>query len=112
MLRGPEHREARQVGLARAGNVAGLEDFGGLLEGHELLLAELLTRLEVLRLLGAARNHVSEVLLVRLLAGGGVRKVALEAGRILLTRRLRLNLAALLRRSTLDLVLQILHHHL
>merc|ERR1719506_3651968 len=104
--------ERRQVLVGVAGNRTGRQDLDRLVDGGQLIRAELLALLEIRGLLRALRNEVVEVGLVRIAGRRRVRKVALVLSGLLELRRLllRLGLAVLGRR--LDLRRQVLDQHL
>merc|ERR1719364_129351 len=104
--------EGRQVLVSVARHGAGAQDLDRLVDGRELIRAELLAGFEVRRLLGALRHEVVEVNLVRIAGGRRVRKVALVLRGLLELRRLLLGLRLPVLGRRLDLRRQVLDQHL
>merc|ERR1719263_2372139 len=104
--------ERRQVLVGVAGNRTGRQDLHRLVDGGQLIRAELLARLEIRGLLRALRNEVVEVGLVRIAGGRRVRKVALVLRGLLELRRLLLGLRLAVLRRSLDLGRKVLDQHL
>merc|ERR1719426_358045 len=104
--------ERRQVLVGVAGNRTGRQDLHRLVDGRQLIRAELLALLEIRGLLRALRNEVVEVGLVRIAGRRRVREVAFVLRCLLELRRLllRFRLAVLGRR--LDLRRKVLDQHL
>merc|ERR1719506_2917602 len=104
--------ERRQVLVGVAGDRAGRQDLDRLVDGRELIRAELLAGLEVPGLLRALRHEVVEVGLVRIAGGRRVREVALVLRGLLELRRLLLGLRLPVLGRRLDLRRQVLDQHL
>merc|ERR1719395_69007 len=104
--------ERRQVLVGVAGNRTRRQDLDRLVDGGELIRAELLARLEIRGLLRALRNEVVEVGLVRIAGGRRVREVTLVLRRLLELRRLLLRLRLTVLSRRLNLRRQVLDEHL
>merc|ERR550514_2227642 len=104
--------ERRQVLVGVAGNRTGGQDLDRLVDGGQLVRAELLALLEIRGLLRALRNQVVEVGLVSVAGGRRVREVALVLRCLLELRRLLLSLRLAVLGRRLDLRRQVLDQHL